>query len=233
MAQKENRNEDARMQSVESAVSRTEGWFESHQKLVTIVFAVIIVVALGIISYAKFVKAPKEKDAMVAMYNAEFAFEEEDFELALNGNEEGVTGFAEIVDEYGSTPSGNVARYCAGVCCMRLGQYEEAISYLKDFSSDDPMMEPQALGLMAGAYSELGDNEKAAEYYVKAAEKANNEILTPKYLIDAGNVYEILGNYQKALETYKKVQDEYYTKLNSQDKSNIEKYIQRAELKVK
>ena len=230
MSNKEKTTQDEGLQNVESALNRTENWFEKNQKIIIIIFAAIVVIALGIIAYVKFVREPKCHEAMTELYKAEFAFAEDSFNLALNGIDGEFSGFAAIVEDYGSTPSGNAARYYAGVCCMRLGEFEDAITYLEGFDSDDPMIGPMAVALVGDANMELGDNDKAAKNYIKAAEKANNDYLTPIFLIKAGNTYEIMGEYQKALDVYTRVQDEYYSVLERNDKTNIEKYIKRAEM---
>ena len=131
---------------------------------------------------------------------------------------------------YEEQPLLGCPRYYAGVCCMRLGQYEDAISYLEGFDSDDPMIGPMAVALIGDANMELGNNEKAAKHYVEAADKANNDYLSPLFLIKAGNTYELMGEYQKALDTYTRVQEDYYSVLERNDKTNIEKYIKRAEM---
>ena len=230
MSNKEKTTQDEGLQNVESALNRTENWFEKNQKIIIIIFAAIVVIALGIIAYVKFVREPKCHEAMTELYKAEFTFAEDSFNLALNGIDGEFSGFAAIVEDYGSTPSGNAARYYAGVCCMRLGEFEDAITYLEGFDSDDPMIGPMAVALVGDANMELGDNDKAAKNYIKAAEKANNDYLTPIFLIKAGNTYEIMGEYQKALDVYTRVQDEYYSVLERNDKTNIEKYIKRAEM---
>lgn len=216
------------MQGVETALNRTEMFFENNKKTLLIAFIAIVVIVLGIILYANFIRKPKIAEAQTELYKAEFAFEAEDYELALNGNDE-FSGFAEIIDEYGSTPSGNAARYYAGVCYMRLGEYENAIDCLKKFSSKDPMIGPMATNLIGDANAELGNLDKAAEYYVKAAKQANNEYLSPIFLMKAGNMYELTENYAKALEQYKNIEANYY---RTPEQSNIEKYIERAELKL-
>ena len=230
MSNKEKTTQDEGLQNIESALNRTENWFEKNQKIIIIIFAAIVVIALGIIAYVKFVREPKNREAMTELYKAEFAFAQDSFRLALNGIDGEYSGFAAIVEDYGRTPSGNAARYYAGVCCMRLGEFEDAISYLEGFDSDDPMIGPMAVALVGDAHMELGDNEKAAKNYVKAADKANNDYLTPLFLIKAGNTYELMGEYQQALDTYTRVQEEYYNVLERNDKTNIEKYIKRAEM---
>lgn len=231
MAKKEEiANQEEGLKNVESALNRTENWFEKNQKLLVIIFAAIVVVALLVIGYLKFIQEPKNQEALTELYKAEFAFAEDNFDLALNGIDGEYSGFAAIVEDYGRTPSGNAARYYAGVCCMRLGEYEDAINYLEGFDSDDPMIGPMAIALIGDANMELGNNDKAVKNYIKAADKADNEYLTPLFLIKAGNTYELIGNYQEALNVYNKVLDNYYTVLERNDKTNIEKYIKRAEM---
>lgn len=230
MAKKDNKAEG--MEKVDSAVSRTENWFENNSKKIITAFAAIVVIAIGIILYYQFVRVPRNAEASTELYKAEFEFARDSFNLALNGIEGEFSGFATIVEEYGSSPAGNAARYYAGVCCMRLGEFENAINYLEDFSSDEPFIGSQAVALIGDANMELGNNDKAVSYYMKAADMANNTYLTPMFLIKAGNTYELLGNYKEALNVYKRVQDEFYTTLERTDKTNIEKYIQRAELKL-
>jgi tetratricopeptide (TPR) repeat protein len=56
---------------------------------------------------------------------------------------------------------------------------------------------------------------------------SDNKFTSPMYLMKAGLVYEDLGKYKEALETYEKVRRDYpeYSKSN-----NVEKYITRSRL---
>ncbi len=45
-----------------------------------------------------------------------------------------------MINEYGSTKAGNLAKIYAGVSYANLGQYDKALSYLKDFSGKDAML---------------------------------------------------------------------------------------------
>ena len=53
--------------------------------------------------------------------------------LALLGDANGA-GFLDVVDKYGSTPSGNLAKHYAGICYLRTGDLENAAKYLAKFS---------------------------------------------------------------------------------------------------
>ena len=59
---------------------------------------------------------------------------------------------------------------------------------------------------------------------MKAADKADNNTLSPIYLVQAGQIYESLGQNDKALDCYKKVKSNY---MQSAVGSEIDKYIER------
>ena len=153
----------------------------------------------------------------------------EDYAKALNGDGEKV-GFLDIVKDYGSTKAGNLAAYYAGLCYLKQGDYKNAIDYLKKYSNNDKILSPLALGLIADCYLELGDQQSAVSYYEKAASKNSNEFTSPMHLMKLGMTYEILGNYAKAVETYKTLKKDYP---NSSEAFEINKTISYLEEKMK
>jgi len=76
----------------------------------------------------------------------------------------------------------------------------------------------------------LANRQKAITYYEKAATTEDNVFVNPIYLMKAGQVYESQEKFQKALETYKKIKDNYP---ESQEGQKIEKYIAKVKLRVK
>lgn len=157
------------------------------------------------------------------MYVAERYFENDSMSLAVNGDGN-FPGFEEIADDYSWTRAGKLARYYAGVSYLRMGQYEEAISQLKKFSTKEAVVSSMALGATADAYMELEQMDKALDYYIRAADKAPNNFTSPIYLMRAGEVSEAMGNTKKALELYKRVRADYKTTAEGQA---AEKYIAR------
>jgi tetratricopeptide (TPR) repeat protein len=226
---KKNTSENDGFKSVESALSRAENFIETHQKAFLYGLGAILVIVLGVIAYFKFVREPRIQEAWSESYKAEYYFEKDSFNLALNGDG-AYPGFIEIIDEYGSTPMGNAARYYAGVCYMRLGDFESAISELEDFDAgDDPMLGGMSIGLIGDANMELGNMDEALKLYLEAAEVANNEFLSPILLMKAGGTCELKKDYKQALDIYKRIESEYY---NTQQQRDIEKYIKRCEMKL-
>lgn len=219
---------DETLHSVEEALSRTEAFIENNQKIILIVVTVLIVVVLGFFGFRKYYIEPKEKEAQGQMFMAEIYFEQDSLSKALNGDGQ-YPGFLEIIDQYGLTKSANLATYYAGISYLKLGEYEQAISYLKDFDGDDKVAAPMATGAIGDAYMELDNVDKAISYYVDAADQSNNELTAPMFLMKAGMAYEIQGNYKKALECYRRIKQDYP---RSFEGTQIDKFISFAEKKA-
>jgi predicted negative regulator of RcsB-dependent stress response len=183
------------LEAVEGALTRTEMWFERNSKQITIVVGIIVLVVLGYFGYVKFIQDPKEKEAQEAMFVAERYFEQSEYQKALDGDEKDA-GFSEIVDKYGSTKPGKLAAYYAGICCLNLGEYEQAITYLKKYNVKDAFFYTFKEGLLGDAYLELGDMPKAMAQYKKAAEMNPNDVKTRTFLFKLGQCNEMESNFQ-------------------------------------
>ena len=224
MAKKNNKTDDQFAQ-VEGALTRTEQYIEDNQdKLVKIVGAVIAVVAL-FLGYQNFYIAPLEKEAQTEMFNAEIYFAKDSFNLALNGDGQ-YLGFIDLADDYSGTTAGMLANYYAGVSYLNLGDFESAIDYLEDFSSDDIILSSLAIGCIGDAYLELGDMDKALDYFEDAANNNDNEFTTPRFLMKQATVLELQEDYKGALKLYNQIDSDYKT---SREGQNVTKYISRAE----
>jgi len=215
-------------EAVESTLTRTERYIEENKKSLSIIVAAIVLIIGGYLGFNKYVVEPQEEEAASQMFMAEHYFAIDSFKVALNGTGE-YPGFLEIADEYSITKSGNLANYYAGVCYLKLGQYEDAIESFKKFNSDDEMVMTLALSSIGDAYLELGNTEDAISYYKKASERKPNKFITPMILFKLGTIYESVNNYEAALEAYKKIQSEYP---KSSEGRNIRKYVARAKYKV-
>lgn len=226
MANTNETHEPKQLEKIESKLGKAELYIEQNQKKLTYIVGAILLVVAGFMAYRNYVLTPKETEAQNVIWQAQNAFAKDSFNIALYGNES-VMGFSEIVDEYGSTKAGNLARAYAGFCCVKLGEYQNAIEYLEDFEVNDPIVFPLAKCAIGDAYVELGNLDKAVTYYLEAAEISNHELTSPRFLMKAGVVYEKLEKKDKAREVYTKIKDVYPT---SNEASTIDKYITRVSL---
>jgi tetratricopeptide (TPR) repeat protein len=224
MAKKGNKTDDQFAQ-IEETLSKTEQYIEDNQKsLIIIVGAIVTIIAL-FIGYQKLYVAPMEKEAQADMFMAELYFQKDSFNLALNGDGQ-YLGFLDITDEYNGTKAGQLANYYAGLSYLNTGDFENAIEYLNDFSSDDIVLSSLALGCIGDAYMELEDADNALSYYEDAASYTDNEFTTPRYMLKQAMIHESNGDYADALALYKGIEADYKS---SREGNGIEKYIARAE----
>ena len=107
----------------------------------------------------------------------------------------------------------NLANYYAGMSYLNLKDYQNAVTYLGDFSSDDKMLGPIAKGGIGDAFVQLDQKEDALEYYEKAFSANINDFTTPLYLMKAANVAIDLGQNDKALGYLKRIKSEFSTSI--------------------
>lgn len=207
---------------------QAQGFLEQNQKLVLGGLTAIVVIIGGVFAYRNLIQEPQQKSAISAMFEAQRQFERDSFALALTSpGGEGQLGFLDIIDQYGSTPAGNLALYYAGVSYLNLGEYDAAIDYLQDFSAKGDLTPATKNGALGDAYSEKGDFDSAVSYYQKAVRNAGeNNLLAAYYLKKLGLLYERQSQPAQALEAYQRIKEEFPQTTVAND---IDKYIIRAQ----
>lgn len=227
MAEQKNQNEHL---NVEDALTQSEAFLIKYKNaIIGGVVAVIIIVA-GFIMYKNLYAEPREEKAQAALFKGQEYFEQDAFEQALNGDSIGYTGFLKVADEYSGTKAANLAKAYAGICYAQLGKYEEAVKMLDSFNGKDQMVAPAILGAAGNCYAQLGQLDKAASTLLSAADKADNNTLSPIFLIQAGEILVKQGKYDDAVNAYTKLKDKYFQSYQAMD---IDKYIEQAKLMKK
>lgn len=213
---------------VQETLGGAEMFFEKNKKMIGYVGGAIAVIVAAVIAYKMWYIPEQNKEAQAQMYTAQALFDQDSMKLALTGgnyNGTTFTGLEEIADNYGSTPSGEVAEYMTGIALLRQGKYEEAIERLESFSSDDIMLSSVAIGAIGDAKMELNQTDEAIKYYLKAADKNTNTFTTPLYLKKAAIAYESKAEYAEAVKLYERIQKEFSKSTEARD---VEKYLMRA-----
>ena len=204
-------------------VSSSERFLVKNQKTIMSVLVAIIAVIALILAVKQFYFEPREVKAQEALFQSVLAFEQESFDLALEGNEE-FDGLLTVIDNYGSTKAGNIANVYAGLAYYEIGEYENAKTYLSKFNANDVLLAPAVTAAIGNALVNMDSTADAVKYFEKAAKLANNEVFSPIYLFKAANVYEKLGDKAAALKIYEQIKKEYPT---SQQAATIDSYIER------
>jgi predicted negative regulator of RcsB-dependent stress response len=203
---------------LEQEVTKTEAFFEKNKK--AIIYGVVFIIAIiaGYILCDTYYLKPRANEANTELAKSQQLFDEQQYDKAL-------TGFQKVADEYGSTDAANLAQLYIGICQANLGKWQEAVDALESFSGkDDQMISPAAEGALGNAYANLNQLDKAVEHLKKAAKMADNNTLSPVYLIQAGEILESQGKKSEALQLYQQVKEKY---VNSMQYQTIDKYIER------
>jgi tetratricopeptide (TPR) repeat protein len=207
-------------------------FYEKNKKMITYVGGGLLAVVAALV-YWNFSYLPaQEKEASNEILWAQKYFDIDSFKVALNGGrmvytadgQKQMLGFAEVAEQYGMTKNGNLANYYAGICNLRLGNFEAAIENLGKYSLKDEMIAPLAVGAMGDACMELNKIDEAVKYYLKASEKSENYFTTPYFLKKAAFSYELQSNFNEALKLYERIEKEYG---NSEIGKEIDKEIAR------
>ncbi|MCH5223972.1 MAG: tetratricopeptide repeat protein [Muribaculaceae bacterium] len=195
-----------------------------NKKIILIALGVILVVAAFTMSYLFIYRNP----------HVEKAFDEyNQVETQPNINDSiAAEQYKAVADKYKGDTAGKLAALSAAEALYNAGNYEEAAEYLKRFSSDDDILEANALVLTGDCYVNLENYDEALSYYTKAIRKAQgNPQIVPRVLLKEANVYDAQANYGEALNCYNQIKAN-YPEFKLGNGMDIDAYIAREEARL-
>jgi len=201
--------------------------WDKYPNLIPYILGAVVLAVGGWWLYKSMIVAPKQKEAVAAMWHAQQQFDRDSFKLALENPGGGFDGFISIADKFSGTPAGNSANYYAGICYLQMGDFDNAIKYLEDYSPEGDLLPAMKYGALGDCYSEKEDYGKALDFYGKATDATKNDLLATYYLKKLGMLNEHQGNKEAAVKAYERIRRDFPNQ-SSQDWREIEKYIYRA-----
>jgi tetratricopeptide (TPR) repeat protein len=191
------------------AVSRLDAFWKKNQKAITYISLAVILIVVGWYAYKQYVVKPKVQKAQESIFKAEEYYRSDSLQKALNGDGAN-KGFLYVIKNYGGTETGELAKFYAGICYLRLKEFDNAIKYLKDYSTDSREIQSIAWGRLADAYSEKGDKSKAVDLYKKAGRYfPEDEGNASEFLFRAAQLLEIEKKNDEALDIYKELKEKF------------------------
>ena len=198
-----------RKTSEERVVEGTQQFWSKNSKFIMYAVTAVVLLVGGWFVYDNYYRQPNEQKANESIWKAEQYFRTDSFRLALNGDGAN-PGFLRVISRYGGTKAGNLARYYAGASYLQLGDFNNAVKQLNDFSTSEPLVNLKANGLLGDAYSELGKNTDAIAAYRKAGTIfPEDDGYSPEYLFRAAALSEKIGKTNDAIELYKIIKEKY------------------------
>jgi tetratricopeptide (TPR) repeat protein len=212
-------------QETEKIVTSARNFWEKYSRKIVMVSTAVIVLGGGWLAYRNFVQIPNEEKASEDIFRAEENFRKDSLTLALNGNAS-TPGFLKVINKYGNTGAGNIARLYAGECFLHLGDFQNAVKQLEDFKHNGAFqLGAKAEGLLGDAYSELKKNDEAVQHYKKAASIfPDDQALSSEYLFRAALLLELSGKNEEAVKTYQELKEKYP---KTEKGYSAEKYLAR------
>lgn len=224
--QKTSKRQELREDSIVTLYARAWMFYEENKKLVYGALAGLVVLILMGVGYVLY-QDQQQAEAQELLAQVATTYEQGNYQAALEGTE-GTPGLLDIADDYGSTQAGNLATFYAADALYRMGEYDRALEYFQRFDKTEDFIGASALAAMGSIYEDREEFATAAEYYQQAANQFDNDLTSPRYLIDAGRAYAAAGAYDQALEMYQTVQERYP---DSNQAETVEKRIAQVRTK--
>lgn len=185
-----------------------EDFLKKNSKIVAGILIAAGVLIGGILFFQYTTETQNDK-AQAEMFQAVYFFEQDSVDFALNGD--GINkGFLSIVENYPRTDAANLSHLYIGSIYLSQKKFEDALTHLEEFSSDDYLVQSKAYSLIGDANLELGKTEEAIAQYTKAARTHENKYMTPKYLAKLAVAQEEAGKIEDAIKTYAEIEEKYY-----------------------
>jgi TolA-binding protein len=185
-----------------------EDFLKSNSKILVGILVVAVVLIGGILFFQYNTEQQNEK-AQAEMFQAVYFFEQDSIDFALNGD--GINkGFLTIIEDYPRTDAANLSHFYTGSIYLSQKKFEDALTHLEEFSTEDYLVQAKAYSLIGDANLELGKTEEAIAQYTKAARTNENKYMSPKYLAKLAVAQEEAGKIEDAIKTYTEIEEKYY-----------------------
>ncbi|MCC6838861.1 MAG: tetratricopeptide repeat protein [Flavobacteriales bacterium] len=204
--------------------TKSELFLEKNKTPITVAVVAVLAIVGGLLGYKKFISEPRAKEAQEMIWKAQYYFEIDSLDKALNGDGN-YLGFASVAEQYGSTSTGNLAKFYMAVIFHQKGEYETALQYYKEADLGDDVLRVMAVGNQGDVLVELGKPAEAATQFMQAADLVKSDYTTPMFLMKAGIVYQQQNDWKNAAKCFGRIVADFPT---YPDLNTAKKYAGRA-----
>lgn len=203
MASKENENKGTAIDKLNDNLSSASEKLANNKKIIFWVLGIIVIAAAFVLSYLFIFRNPHLKGAAEAYNNVE---------LTASNDTVAAAEYKKVADQYSNTPSGHLAALEAAEHYYDLGKYKEALDCLDKAKIGEKVLKANVEILKGDCYVNLGEKEydKALSCFKKAVSEGDgNSQIVPRALLKCANIYDVKGEYGKALECYEQIKKDY------------------------
>lgn len=227
MSKKQSTETSKNLENIGEVIASSETFIERNKKSLLFSVLAVILITGGVLAYHNLYSQPRNERANEAIFRGERYFQNGMDEIALFGNNNNFIGFEAIINQYRGTRAANLAHAYAGIAHARLGNNEQALKHLNRFRGRDLLIAPAVVGAKGDVYMNMGETDRAIRYFMRAAEQANNDMLSPIFLRKAGQAYLLLNNFDRAIDIFERIQRDH---INSPEAMEADRFIQMARM---
>jgi len=202
-------------------------FYAEHKKQISIGITAVAAVIIALVVYFKN-QADNNERASSALSAIHQFYDNGQYQQAVDGvPERNIVGLKTIVNEYGNSRNGDLARFYLADAYFQLGKYAEALDEFGSCSPSDPMLQASCLAGIAACHEALGQYEDAGRYFERAAGKEPTEGTIAEDLHYAARNFALAGDKERALELLKRLKKNYPTTTYGRE---AERYISQLSL---
>lgn len=194
---------------------------QNNPRFIVIGSIVVAVVIALILIWVYAIRQPGINAANEALGQA-------DTELIMGNDSVALAKYKQVAADHGYK-AGDLAALNAAILLYKDKKYEEALSYLKDYSASESIIGAGAKSLEGDCYVNLQKYNEALDCYKKAVSISdNNPAYTPAFLLKEATVLRELKNYKEEAAVYEQIIKE-YPNYGAEIGTDLKKYLERAQ----
>ena len=194
---------------------------QSNPKIIVWSCVAVAVIVAAVLVYVYAVRQPGQNAANNALGQA-------DMEMLMGNDSVALAKYRQVAADHGYD-AGNLAKLNAAILRYKDGKYEEALSYLKDYSSSESIIGASAKSLEGDCYVNLKKYPEAISCYEKAISISdNNPHYTPAFMLKEATVLREQKDYKAEAAVYEKIIKD-YPNYGSEIGVDLKKYLERAQ----
>lgn len=186
-----------------------QSWIERNKKRMSTMLTILVVIVAAAWIYLND-RATSNVSATTDLGKVMRFYDQGQYQVAIAGSpQENVRGLEQIVNDYGSTSSGEIARLYLANCYFFLSQYDKALELYQATDIGEKSLMASVYAGIAACESEKGNVGEAARMYEKAAATDTRNLHTPEYLYRAAGSYIQTGEKEKASDLIERLKKDF------------------------
>jgi len=198
-----------------TSLETAKTWFERNRVKVYAGLAILAIGAVGLFLWRSEAEADDEIAGIWLSRITTEAYNSSNFRKAIDGDNaqrvgnEPLRGLKEIVNTYGATRSGEMAKVYLANSYYYVGQFDSAMLVFEDISANEPLVKASVEAGKATIFQEKGNKEEAAKLFMSAAGMDPVNPLNADYTLAAAKNFDELGKKDDAVKAYRKLLEDY------------------------